>query len=108
MSSYSFLGVANRTLFVTGFPSMLVRSPAGATRKFFPLMSILNGTGNQEGANPAHPRGFQLQGASRSLLHDCESARALHARVPALRIRPSCRCESLTWTSAYRHCVVVR
>jgi hypothetical protein len=35
--------MANSTLFLTGFPSTLVRSPADAVRKFFPLMSILKG-----------------------------------------------------------------
>src|SRR5258708_11111273 len=36
--------VANSTLLLTDFPSTLVRCPACTTRKFFPLMAILNGT----------------------------------------------------------------
>src|SRR5271156_4001278 len=35
--------MARSTLFLTGFPSTFVRSPTCATRKFFPLISILIG-----------------------------------------------------------------
>jgi hypothetical protein len=45
INSYSLSGAASNTLLITCLSSELVRSPACATRKFFPLMSILDGTG---------------------------------------------------------------
>src|ERR1700683_1827129 len=43
INSYSLSGVASNTLFLTCFPSPLVRSRVGATLKFFSLISILAG-----------------------------------------------------------------
>src|SRR5271154_4557387 len=41
---YSMSGMADSTLFVTDLPSEVVRSTACGTRKFFPLIWVLNGT----------------------------------------------------------------
>jgi hypothetical protein len=52
---------------------------------------------------PAHPRALPPRDARPCPPYRCESARVLRVRVPALRIRPSCRRGSLTWTSACRY-----
>src|SRR5580700_4060488 len=43
INAYSLSGAASRTLLLTCFPSPLVRWSDFASRRFFPLMSVLDG-----------------------------------------------------------------